>query len=177
MSNPPIIPTAPVIRDLRVASLRKKASLKLNALTKVGQYMNLAQHRSIMKAFICSEFGYYPLVWMFHSRKINNRINSLHERVLRVVYRDYKATFFEWLTKDKSVTIHQRNLPILATEIFKTKNELNPKIMEEIFTFKDVDYNLRNNTSLKIGNLKTAYYGTESLINLGAKIGNLLPNE
>ena len=34
-----------------------------------------------------------------------------------------------------------------------------------------------NNTSLKIGNLKTVYYGTESLTNLGAKIWNLLPNE
>ena len=49
--------------------------------------------------------------------------------------------------------------------------------MEEIFTFKNVDYDLRNNTSLKIGNLKTVYYGTESLTNLGAKIWNLLPNE
>ena len=57
------------------------------------------------------------------------------------------------------------------------KNELNLKTMEEIFTFKDVDYNLRNLwKSLKIGNLKTVYYGTESLTNLGAKIRNLLPN-
>ena len=95
---------------------------------------------------------------MFHSRKINNPINSLHERALRVVYRDYKATFSELLSKDKSVTIPQRNLQLLVTEIFKTKNELNPKIMEEIFTFKDVDYNLRNNTPLKISNVKTVYY-------------------
>ena len=57
------------------------------------------------------------------------------------------------------------------------KNELNPKIMEEIFTFKNMDYNLQNDTSLKIGNLKTVYYGTEFLTNLGAKIWNLLPNE
>ena len=129
-----------------------------------------------MNTFICSQFGYCPLVWMFHSRKINNRVNSLHERAVRVVYRDYKATFSELLSKDKSVTIHQRNLQLLVTEMFKTKNELNPKIMEEIFTFKDVDYKLQNNTSLKIGNLKTVYYGTESLTNLGAKIRNLLPN-
>ena len=122
--------------------------------------MNLAQRRSIMKAFICSQFGYCPLVWIFHSRKINSRINSLHEHALRVFYRDYKATFPELLSTDKSVTIHQKNLQLLATEIFKTKNELNPKLMEEIFTFKDVDYNLRNNTSLKIGNVKTVYYGT-----------------
>ena len=40
-----------------------------------------------------------------------------------------------------------------------------------------MDYNLWNNTSLKIGNLKTVYYGTESLTNLGARIWNLLPNE
>ena len=74
------------------------------------------------------------------------------------------------------MTIHLKNLQLLATETFKTKNELNPKIMEEIFTFKDVDYKLQNNTSLKIGNLKTVYYGTESLTKLGAKIWNLQPN-
>ena len=139
--------------------------------------MNLAQRRSIMKAIICSEFGYCPLLWIFHSRKINNRINSHHERALRVVYRDYNASFSELLSKDKSVTIHQRNSQLLATEIFKTKNGLNPKIMEHIFTFKDVDYNLRNNTSLKVGNLKPVYYGTLSLTNLDVKIWNLLPNE
>ena len=110
---------------------------------------------------------------MFHSRKINNRINNLHECALRV---DYKAIFSELLSKDKLVTIHQRNLQLLATEMFKTKNEIKPKIMEEIFTFKDVDYSLPNNTSLKIGNLKTVCYGTESLTTLGAKIWNLLPN-
>ena len=114
---------------------------------------------------------------MFHNRKRNNHINSVHERALRVVYRDSNAIFSELLSRDKSVTIKQINLQLLATESFKTKNELNAKIMEEIFTFKNVDYNLRNNSSLKIGNLKTVYYGTESLTNLGAKIWNLLPNE
>ena len=162
--------------DDHVASLCKKASQKLNALTRVAQYMNLAQRRSIMKAFICSQFGYCPLVWIFHSRKLNTRINSLHERVLRVVYRDYNATFSELLTKDKSVTIHQRNLQLLATEIFKTKNEIQ-KLWKKYLHLKDVNYNLRNNTSLKIGNLKTIYYGTKSFANLGAKIWNFLPNE
>ena len=108
---------------------------------------------------------------------MNNCINNLHERALRMVYRDYNATFSELLSKNKSVTIYQRKLQLFATETFKTKDELNPKIMEEIFTFKKVDYNLRSNTSLKIGHLKTIYYGTESLTNLGVKIWNLLPSE
>ena len=157
--------------DDHVASLCQKASHKLNALTRVAQYMNLAKRRSIMKTFICSQFGYCPLVWMFHCRKINNRINSRHKRTLRVVCRNYKATFSELLSKDKSVTIHQRNLQLLLQLlIFKTKNELNPKI-------KGMVYNLRNNSSLKIGNLKTVFYETESFNNLGAKIWNLLPDE
>ena len=113
-----------------------------------------------MKAFICSQFGCCALVWMFHSTKMNNCTNSLHERVLRVVYKGYNITFSELLSKDKSLTIHQINLQLLATEIFKTKNDLITIIMEEIFTFKNVGYNLRNNTSLKIGNLKIVYYGT-----------------
>ena len=162
--------------DDHTASFCKKASQKQNALTRVAQYMSLAQRRSIMKAFICSQFGYCPLVWIFHSRKINTRMNSLHERVLRVVYRHYNAIFSELLSEDKSVTIHQRNLQLLATEIFKTKNEIQ-KLWKKYLHLKDVNYNLRNNTSLKIGNLKTIYYGTKSFANLGAKIWNFLPNE
>ena len=39
-----------------------------------------------------------------------------------------------------------------------------------MLAFKKVVYNVQNNTSLEIGNLKTAYSGTKSLTNLGAKI-------
>ena len=85
--------------DDYVASLRKKTSQKLNGLTRVALYMSLAQHRPIMKAFLCSQFGYCPLVLMFHSRKINNRINSLHERTLRVVYRDLTQHFLNYLVR------------------------------------------------------------------------------
>ena len=110
--------------DEHVTSLCRKASQKLNALARVAQYMNLAQRSLIMNAFIFSQFGYCPLVWMFNSRKLNNRINNIHERTLRIVYRDYKSTFKQLLKQNKSVSIHQRNLQILATEIFKTKNGL-----------------------------------------------------
>ena len=98
-----------------------------------------------MKVFICSQFRYCPLALMFHSRQINNNINNLHERALRVVCRDHHAHFL-----NKSVTILQTNLQLLPTEIFITKNELSPGIMEKIFRFKNGNYNLKN-TSLKVG--------------------------
>ena len=81
----------------------------------------MSQLRLIMNAFIFSPFGYCPLVWMFHSRKLNNRINNIHERALTIIYRDYESTFQQLLKQNNSVAIYRRNLQILATEIFKTK--------------------------------------------------------
>ena len=68
---------------------------------------------------------------MSHSRVLNNRINSIQERALRIVYKDYKLSFDHLLKKDESVTIHQRNLQFLATEIFKTKLGINTGLMNE----------------------------------------------
>ena len=93
-----------------VSSLCKKASQKLHAVARVINFMDLAKRKSLMKAFIISQFfvHYCPLIWMFHSRQLNNRINKIQERTLRLVYKDNKLTFDDHLKLDKSVTIHQR---------------------------------------------------------------------
>ena len=99
-----------------VEGLCKKASKKLHALTRVSRYMNTAKKRVIMKSFITSQFGYCPLVWMLHSRTLNNRINRIHERALRVVYNDNVSSFEEMLQKDDSVTIHEKTYkPFLSS--------------------------------------------------------------
>ena len=70
---------------------------------------------------------------MYHSRKLNNRINKIQERALRLVYNDNKSNLKELLEKDKSVTIHERNIQVLATEMYKIENSLSPEIMGTIF--------------------------------------------
>ena len=74
---------------------------------------------SLMNACFMFQFGYCPLVWMNHSKTLNNRINGLHKRALSLVYNDFSSSFSELLEKDKSVAIHHRNLQTLAYEIFK----------------------------------------------------------
>ena len=64
---------------------------------------------------------------MFHSRKLNNRINKIHERSLRLVYDDNFSNFEELLNKDDSVTIHERNIQVLAIELYKVVNKISPE--------------------------------------------------
>ena len=85
---------------------------------------------------------------MFRSRKLNDRIKNINKRALRTVFRDYESTFKQLLKQNGSPSIHQRNLQIHATEIFKTKNGLNPVIMEDAFKFKNLMYNFRNTETL-----------------------------
>ena len=74
-----------------------------------------------MNAFFKSQFSYCPLVWMCHSRANNSKINRLHERCFRIIYSDKQSSIEELLEKDGFVTIHQRNLQVLATEMYKTR--------------------------------------------------------
>lgn len=77
--------------------------------------------RIVMRSFIMSQFSYCPLIWMFHDRHISAKINQIHERALRIAYQDHTSSFEELLITDKSVSVHQRNLQLLVTEIYRTK--------------------------------------------------------
>jgi len=160
-----------------INNLCKKASSKLNALARISSYMDLPKRRVIMKSFITSQFSYCPLIWMFHSRALNHKINSIHERALRITYKDNLSTFQELLNKDNSVTIHHRNLQVLASEMFKVKNKMSPEIINEIFQNRTTAYNLRANSSFSIRQVHSVYHGTESLSFLGPKIWELVPED
>ena len=72
-----------------------------------------------MKSFIEGQFGYCPLVWMFHGRILNRKINHLQKRSLRIVYKDSISLFHELLQKDNLFIIHHRNIESLAVEYIK----------------------------------------------------------
>ena len=99
--------------------------------------------RLLMNSFIKAQFSYCPLIWMFHDRCLNAKVNKIHERALRIVYKDSHADYEALLTLDNAVSIHQRNLQYLMIEIYKTKHNLNPSFMNEIFETRNVHYDLR----------------------------------
>ena len=160
-----------------VTSHCKKANQKLSALGRLSFLMTFSQRKLIMNSFITSHFSYCPLIWMLHSRKLNTCINKIHERSLRLVYKDYTSSFNELLKASGSSTIHQRNIQILMIEMYKVKTGIAPKIVNEIFDLANIPYNLRNDFRLKSENVNTVFYGTESLSFLGPRLWGKLPNK
>ena len=146
-----------------VVDLCSKVSQKLHALSRVAQFMRTEQRLVIMKAFIDSQFGYCPLVWMFYSRKLNNRINKIHERSLCFVYDDNFSSFEELLNKD------ERNIQTFVIELYKVINRISPELMSQVFLLEESVKYCSNNIFVTL-NMHTVKYGTETLAHLRPKV-------
>ena len=160
-----------------VSTLLKKGNQKLHALMRISNFLSEDKLQLIMKTFIESQFNYCPLLWMFCSRTLNNKINKLHERALRVVYKNANLTFQQLLEKDNSFTIHERNLQKLAVEMYKVKHNISPLPVQELFKSQANSYNLRNNREWEVPKVRTVNNGTETIRYRGPKTWELLPDE
>ena len=113
---------------------------------------------------------------MCHSRVSNNRINRLHERCLRIIYKDKHTSIQDLLKKDRSTPIHYRNLQLLAIEMFKVSKGIGPSIISKIFHVRPIlNYNLRHSQKFKTPHVNTVYNEEESISFLGSKIWEMVP--
>ena len=78
--------------NAQVAHLCKKSSRKIQSLARINPYMTVSERHILMNAFFRSQFSYYPLVWMCHRRILDNKINRLLERCLRITYKDNRSS-------------------------------------------------------------------------------------
>ena len=113
---------------------------------------------------------------MFHSRKLNNKINKLQERALRIVYNDYNSSFQTLLDKDNSVSVHDYNLQTLAIEMFKVYKGYSNEIENELFPRRNITRNLRYQEDFLVPKVNTVLNGDCSVSYLGPLIWNQVPD-
>ena len=102
-------------KETKLLGLSINRDLTLTVISRIADFMSLGRRRILMKSFFESQFEYYSLSWrMFHNRILNNRINYLHYRALRIIYQNDMMSFNELLKKYGSVTIHHRNIQKLG---------------------------------------------------------------
>ena len=162
--------------DKHVENICQKVSKRLNTLARVTNYMELPKRHILMNAFCKSQFSYCPAVWIFHNRSLNNKINRLHERCLRIIYNDKHSNFEELLVKDNSVFMHHNNIHTLAIEMYKAANGISPKIMNDIFKLREnTHHNLRHTSQFLVDPIYSVFNGSESALYLRPKIWEQIP--
>ena len=107
---------------------------------------------------------------MFHGRLLHSKINHLHERSLRVVYRGS-------IQKDHFFTIHHSNIQSLANELYKIKENLSNEIMSSIFTPRLIKYNLRTQSDFLRNFINSGKYGLNSIRFFASEVWQMVPME
>ena len=99
----------------------------------------------------------------------------MHERALRIVYKDYASFFEDSFKRDNSVTIHHRNIQSLAIELFQVKQNLSNSFLCNIFNTRSVSYNLRSQADFI--HASTSQYGLNSMRCFASKVWQMIPLE
>ena len=102
-------------------------------------------------------------------------MQKTHHKSLKVIYHSY-ASQDDLLQLSNSVSLHQRHLRFLLTEICKGTGVLKPQFMQSYFKYRKVPYNLMRSPVLFIPPARSINYGTNSVHFLGSLIWNGLPN-
>ena len=140
---------------------------KLHALRRIRKYLTPVKARLLCNAFTNSQFNYASVIWMFCHKKDYLKIEKLQYKALH--------EHEELLTGNNKVSIHQKHLRALATEIYKSLADINPDFMKQYFIIKEMPYNLRNGCALKLPSANSTYYGINSVLFRECLMWNWLP--
>ena len=123
-----------------------------------------------------SQFNYCCLVWMFCSKTLQNKINQIQKRALRIVYNEPNLNLDKLVELDKSTTIHIKNTITLIPEVYKTTSGENPIFMDKIFSQKKQYYNLRITNLQSFPNVIGSKYGTNTFGFRATHLCNQVPD-
>ena len=108
---------------------------------------------------------------IFCRETLYSKIEKFHHRTLKVVY-GIDDSYKNLLLSSNSVSIHQRHLQFLVTDLFKSLSQINPEFIWLFFKPKKLFYNLRKvfvldlprTQSPTITQMLFTYYGTISSV-------------
>ena len=159
-----------------VDMLCSTAYYELHALRRIRKYVTLEKAKLLYNIFTNSQFNYASVIWMFFRKKDYLKIEKIQYKALKIIYNSSESCE-ELLTHSNEVSIHQKHLHALATEIynFYSLADINPGFMKPYFIIKEIPYNLRNGRALKLPLANSTYYGINSVLFRACLLWNWLP--
>ncbi len=160
-----------------IKNMCKKAGAKLNAIKRLGIYLNMESKKLLVDAHVTSQFNYSSTVWHFCGLTEVHKLEHLHERCIRFIYNEYDKQYFELLSEKKLNTLFGKRTLAMCCETFKTINCLNAGYMKNIFDDRPSKYPSRNENNLYVPKVNQVTYGYKSYRVQGPKMWNFLPND
>ena len=140
-------------------------------------FLNFEEKKTLTNSYFYSNFNYRPLVSMFSSAKLLNKVESLQNRALRFLYEDCVSSYDDLLKKAGKETMIVNRSRSLCIEIYKLINNINPTYMNEIFKLKKTSRAVRSNykVNLDVLTINQVSFGDKSLRCYSPKIWNSFP--
>ena len=143
----------------------QKGWKKINATSRIQSFPGQKEKEALVNAFVYSNFNYCSSVWHFLIKKSTKKIQ---EHCLKLLYNNTTETYDDPLVKTLQSSMEIKRLRTLATEIFKTLNDINPIYMKEMFYLSFHETHKKYN--LFVHRRNTTKYGKNSLRVLGPHI-------
>ena len=141
-----------------ISNICKKAGNKINAISRIQSFPDQKEKEALVNTFVYSNFNYCSSVWHFSTKKSTKKIEKIQEHCLKLLYNSTTETYDDLLVKTLQSSMEIKRLRTLATEIFKTINDINPNYKKEIFylsfheTHKKYDLFVHRRNTTKYGN-------------------------
>ena len=161
--------------------LLRRASFKLHALRRIRKCLTAVKAKLLYNALVNSQSNYASIISMFRNKQDYLKIEKIQYKALKIVYNSNESDG-ELLLRNNEVSIHQKQLHILASEVFKSLADINPDFMKSYFTIKEMEntYEMLTNclqigNFLKIPSTRSKRYGTNSILFQACLVWNKLP--
>ena len=82
---------------IHIKELCRKAGAKLNAIKRLGIFLNEKERKLLVDAHVTSQFNYCSIVWHFCGLTEIHKMEKLHERSIRFIYNEQSQDYFEIL--------------------------------------------------------------------------------
>ena len=116
-----------------------RANYKLHALRRIRKYLTLEKSKLLYNAFLNNQFKNISIILMFCRKQDYLEVEEIHYKALKIVYNSNE----ELLISNNEVSIHQKQLRALATDIYKSLADANPDSMKNYFSIKEIPYKLK----------------------------------
>ena len=147
-----------LLTAISVLSARNLAK-DLNALKRLGGFLNISQSKVLPLSSIVEHFNYCPGVWNFCSTKDKQKIDRMQERTLRLVYQITSHHAYSEVLDKRRTKTELRQIQFICTQIYKTINNMGPEDTNSLVVPNQSNYFSRRPLNLFVTRINQTTYG------------------